>query len=118
MTDDLDKLEAIARRATPGPWELDDDGRCAAVLTADGFGVAMSFSFANVRTAIAHGRDDSLCTAQYIAAFSPDVVLRLIARLRALEPCSYCKHAEREHHHQDGWTECAVARCDCGVVGR
>jgi hypothetical protein len=82
---DLDRLEQLARAATPGPWQVDRvnhdgcarvcDGTCLgshadcdAIVTADGFDHL--------------GANDS--NPDYIAAASPDVVLSLLAELRKL----------------------------------
>lgn len=74
---DLDALEARARAATPGRWLLPfDDGALVAAdrprdsllsVDKDGMGVV-----------------DRRADAEHIAGLSPDVVLALVAELRAL----------------------------------
>lgn len=103
MSDDLDRLEALARAAIPGPWRCDveagdewyfSQGQC--VIRPAGADYE----------SIMVGSDDEydLPTAAYIAAVSPDVVMGLIERLRRLEcdhrylapdaagvaPCAFC----------------------------
>lgn len=76
---DLDKLEALAKAATAGPWRLyrQPPGTVGVVNRNDetGRAVAASSSDAN---------------ASYIAAMSPDVALAMIARLRAAPTCETC----------------------------
>lgn len=66
MTLDLDKLEALAKAATPGPWQV-PPGALSTVTSAD-------------RPLLIDG--GTLNDAQYIAALSPDVALKLIALAR------------------------------------
>lgn len=84
---DIDKLEALARAATPGPWTASDYG------TYDGKGEAWYVDTPDDRADIAsdeggvkpnhwdanRGRRDM----QFIAAANPKVVLALIAEVRA-----------------------------------
>lgn len=89
MIDDLDKLEAIAKAAQEdvgGDWVVDrmttEECEADGVPARDGHGYW-----------IMCGHDDSVLgdgamlhsSAEHIAAFSPDVVLRLIARVRVAE---------------------------------
>lgn len=78
MSDPLDKIESLARAATPGPWEPHEahdiwmvrrrGGPCYVAQTgSDG--------------------DLSPCDARYIAALSPDVVLGLLEEVRRLRAC-------------------------------
>jgi hypothetical protein len=92
MTLNLDDLGAVARAATPGPWEAEpylymaDDDRVRVTSPSDGplFNLAEGVEPVN---------------ASHIATFDPPTVLALIARLR---------DAERE---RDG------ARWAAGIVG-
>ena len=92
MTLNLDDLEAVARAATPGPWEAEpylytaDDDRVRVTSPSDGplFNLAEGVEPVN---------------ASHIAAFDPPTVRALITRLR---------EAERE---RDG------ARWAAGIVG-
>ncbi len=72
MSIDLDKLHDIASSATqPGPWSRNENDRGeSTVVDADGMWVA------KVGAAAAD--------ATFIAACSPDVILSLIAEVRAL----------------------------------
>ena len=73
MTIDLDALEALAKAATPGPWEDDmlynvresNDSKCVVVVTKT---CTERFPTPN--------------DAAYIAAANPAVVLELVAELR------------------------------------
>lgn len=72
MSVDLDKLEQLARAATPGPWEA--RGGTHQVVAGQG-----------------EGRDGVVATAReysdvdFIAAANPAAVLELVQRLRAAE---------------------------------
>jgi hypothetical protein len=93
---DLDKLERLARAATPGPWrqrEQRDDGSTLASYEQGCF----------VESPNMAGED-----AAYIAAANPSVVLALIERLRRLGEvrnilfrfaCADAAHAERPCPH-------------------
>lgn len=92
----LDRLEQLARDATPGPWV---QRRISGLPTrwidqaqADGLCVA---------TAVwRHWRDANTteANAAYLAAASPDVVLKLIAVAR-------CARDLREAQRPEGWRE-------------
>ena len=66
----LDALEALARAATPGPWEA--HGHEVMRPHPDG-----AYTIAEAM--------DSRADAAYLAALSPEVVLALVARLRIAE---------------------------------
>ena len=78
MTLNLDDLEAVARAATPGPWEAEpylytaDDDRVRVTSPSDGplFNLAEGVEPVN---------------ASHIAAFDPPTVLALITRIREAE---------------------------------
>jgi hypothetical protein len=73
---DLDELERLAREATPGPWRADQE-----------FGYVHPSNDRNVLVCTFHDelvRDTDGADAAYIAAVSPDVVLALVAEIRAL----------------------------------
>jgi len=79
---DLDKLEQLAKAATPGPWRWnDDDGSLGTSHDEGTHYVSVAFgeptAEGNHRIII----DDR--GAAYISAASPDVVLKLIAVARA-----------------------------------
>lgn len=74
MTIDLDKLEQLARAATPGPYQYRDD------TSAQHLGSTVE----NEARAIV-AMHTSLEDAAYIAAANPAVVLELVQRLRAAE---------------------------------
>lgn len=87
MTVDLDALEAAAKAATPGPWEAQR------YCPADGSEAWRIFlrGHENPRT---NSRDCywSEADAKHIAAASPTVVLKLVARVR-----------EAERRDEDDW---------------
>jgi hypothetical protein len=88
MTDDLDKLEAIAKEAQekdPGPWIAVSGGKYSDDCLTISRGSPVDPT--DVATEIPW-----VVTAAHIATFSPDVVLRLIARIRQQD----AKLAEQE----------------------
>jgi hypothetical protein len=115
---DLDHLESLARAATPGPWRI--DGRHD---YGDGspYGIDCIENESGARIVIAdcgvyppHG-----ATAEYIAALSPDVVLKLIAdQRRFLAACNRtCDETDWcpvcEHHPSSGhFRDCPLAAPD------
>ena len=73
MPVDLDDLEAKARAALPGPWEVadvDPDGLTCSIISPS--------EELDVIPRAPHDDD-----AHYIAAASPDVILRLVAVAKA-----------------------------------
>jgi len=87
MTVDLDKLEALARAATSGPWCLCiEDGKCWGVYqgSKDGDWSSMVDAERIVETDSGVYPPD-MPTAAYIAACSPSTILALIERLRLLD---------------------------------
>lgn len=90
MTLDLDALEAAARAATPGPWvasggalpcKPDDTRRCKDHDTDEPHIGVYFINTPRYSAATELDRNDAL----YVDAASPDVVLTLVARLRAAE---------------------------------
>lgn len=85
----LDELEALARRATPGPWWIDSHGHTL-TSQADDFLTVVQFDHKD-RESVRHKDTGNLSAwrndndASYIATFGPDTTLRLIARIRELE---------------------------------
>jgi hypothetical protein len=77
--DELARLEAVARAATPGPWEhvVGSDGDF--VEGADGGAVA-TFAYCYPECAIGLDADN----AAHIATFDPPTVLALLVELRDL----------------------------------
>jgi hypothetical protein len=86
LTDNLDNLEAIAKAAQekePGEWLYDDRNE----LIVHRIGDWHHDSIVSGQP-VNWGNSGISCydeVARHIAAFSPDVVLRLIARVRQLE---------------------------------
>ena len=78
MSIDLDKLEQLARAATPGPWSAEGDG----AITWRGSTTSLAGCVAKV-TDPSHpsAKND----AAFIAAANPAAVLELVQRLRAAE---------------------------------
>ena len=82
--DDLDALEALARQATPGPWQALSTGVRGGnhwYIVDDG--AALAYATKN------DGDPDDKCqeNAEYIAAANPSAVLTLIADLRRAQEC-------------------------------
>lgn len=84
MKIDLDKMEAIARKGTPGDWRWDPDD-CSFGSLQDERSHYVTVAFAapcgNENSSIVIDEGD----AEHIATFSPDVVIAMIARIRELE---------------------------------
>ena len=76
VNDDLDALEALAKGATPGPWEAARNDSLQPANALDVWGRAGSNLVAS---------DVEADDGRFIAAASPDVVLDLIAEVRRLE---------------------------------
>jgi hypothetical protein len=104
MTDEqLDSLEAVARNATPGPWNA--VGQC--VADSD------RYVLANCNTNFSKGQVVS--NAAYIAAANPAAVLELIAMVRSLQnerdylaehrPVRYCPTLQK-------WETCDLPNFD------
>ena len=82
MADDLTNLEKLARAATPGgPWaaiKASGDYLCTAPPEASDSKLLARFYHSEPGI-------DTAPLARYIAALSPDVLLRLLERLRRAE---------------------------------
>lgn len=74
MTIDLDRLEAVAKAATPGPWNP-SPGRALVVSRVD-------ISEPVICNCLSEQFAQAPKDAAFIAAVSPDVVLELVAELR------------------------------------
>src|SRR3990167_4698406 len=80
----LDRLEANAEKATPGPWYQVDDGGS---VSADGYDIgaggpdAMDGPHIAYMEPLDEGRDN----ARYLAALDPATLLALVAVARAAE---------------------------------
>ena len=79
----LDELERLARAATPGPWHVQDSNSWRRIGTdrIDGAVVCPINQRHDGHPDLGARRDD----LDYIAACSPDVVLKLIETLRAAD---------------------------------
>lgn len=75
MPNDLDKLEALARAATPGEWIADG----VDIRTCDGWMIGQAWFGREQST------KDDLCNAAYIATANPAAILALIKRVRVAE---------------------------------
>jgi len=84
---DLDALEATARAATPGPWELDGMGEDEPEINywAHLFIGTVNPNESGSHEIIATSEDRHGPNAKHIAAFDPPTVLTLITRLREAE---------------------------------
>jgi hypothetical protein len=81
--DELSKLETIAKAATPGEWRWDpDDGSLGSLQDERSHYVTVAYARDSGGPIIGSVIDIGKNDAEHIAAFSPDVVLRLIAELR------------------------------------
>ena len=78
MTLNLDDLEAVARAATPGPWEAEPY-----LYTADDDWVRVTSPSDGPLFNLAEGVEP--VNASHIAAFDPPTVLALITRIREAE---------------------------------
>jgi hypothetical protein len=80
-TEDLDRLEALAKAATPGPWRVSEDD-----LTHPGSGCDIDADGGRVASDCCgyQGGITNMDDGEYIAAASPDVTLELIATIRSL----------------------------------
>ena len=81
---DLDRIEKLAREATPGAWAYDDTGSDRFVTRAED----MEHEGGRLQIAIMPGwdreyRKEEAANATYIASVSPSVVLKLVAVARA-----------------------------------
>lgn len=95
MNLDLDKLEAAARAATPGPWEW--DGR--RVDPDDGYVHIPECSYIVGLISLAGHYEGYQEDCDFIAATSPDVVLELVRRLRAAE----ANEARYQYLRDEAW---------------
>lgn len=73
--DDIKRLRSLANAATPGPWEY-------RALPDGAHGVAHPHGWVDVVIGVGESQAPD---TRYIAAVSPDVLLRLIERLEAAE---------------------------------
>ncbi len=116
MTVDLDKLEALAKAATPGPWyprATDDDHWMNArfVSTKAGAGwqhdnrrlmspdenvsdEVVAITLLQMPALACHASEQWDETTEYIAALSPDVALALVAEVRELRKALAASRAE------------------------
>ena len=88
---DLDRLEKLAREATPGPWEweppskdawpLGDESLVTSWNEADGYQKSVVSGWGHDASGTSASDEDRA----YIAAANPSVVLDLIARVRTAE---------------------------------
>lgn len=81
MTLDLDALEAIAREATPGPWEEGSNRP----FSRDLQGIFASHEKRYVLKADFDQQPENPADANHIATFDPPTVLALITRVREAE---------------------------------
>lgn len=89
MNIDLDKLEQVASKATPGPWRH---------RATDG-GWSGVFEQSSAKAPICQLGFNHPANADFIAALSPDVVLELVRRLRAAEQDAKRYRGLRDYMH-------------------
>lgn len=94
---DIEKLEELAKDATPGPWWIDSHGH--AMVEQNNFEVVFTHDD-SLRPAVRHQSTGNLshwrndCDATYIASINPSVLLELIAHIRSIESDRDALHAE------------------------
>lgn len=79
---DLDKMEALARAATPGPWELNRHGAVIGGPVQQYANGKSQNQLAMATVADWMRLDEMACNAAHIAATNPAAVLELIALAR------------------------------------
>lgn len=99
--DDLDRLEQIAKAATPGPWKATGlEYGCFYILTDDESGmVADDAPDAEAALARARGYGQGLpmeANAAHIAAFHPETAQQLITALRTAREARETAERERD----------------------
>jgi hypothetical protein len=129
MTIDLEKLETLAKAATPGPWAVDEE-----CLADRGRLYVAKGSPGNLRGRILEVfmnclvRDEGRArNAAIIAAANPAAILELCAEVRRLRESvdkllahcpdpecftcgeAVCPHGEPLHFHHDGCPSCCEA---------
>jgi hypothetical protein len=102
---DLDRLEELAKAATPGPW-LNIDGGIEAYVNGNSWSIVHD----DEEEYILPSRTD----AAYIAAASPDVVLDLIARARQGERVEKAARAfiEADALYNETWATADARHAD------
>lgn len=99
----LEDLKAKAKAATPGPWRAGGTGAVICDTELD------SVHFPVIADLHHNDRDHVEQNQAYIAAASPDVVLKLIERIEMLE-ARKCSHGD---YRMYGTTDCDNAlKCD------
>ncbi len=86
MSIDIKAARAAIAAATPGPWEVEDDGDWASIESSDGFAIAYTAEHKSMHTIRAQGRSNSLRDAEFIslARTALPAAIDEIERLRAL----------------------------------
>ena len=80
---DMDRIEALAKAATPGPYEADPLGTVGSVDLASGFPLAQCFQLqAGSGKVVAADNEQRRHNARFFAARDPATVLALVARAR------------------------------------
>lgn len=92
MTDELDRLEALARAATPGEWAaylggIKSNPTVGAVVSGKASHICLLSCSREYRDRARRTREQSRADASFIAAANPASILRLIDRVRELEEC-------------------------------
>lgn len=105
---DINELEALARKATPGPWMLDGMGEDEPEINywAHRFIGTAEPNESGTHEIIATSEDGHGANAEYIAAADPPTVLALIADLRRAQECiskvqADCKSAQNQPGYGD-----------------
>ena len=92
----LDEIEALALKATPGPWLLTESGATVYALNAYGsnrFWASVEYGWDDRNTRVAS--DEASANAEHIAAVHPQAVLALIATVRAERQRADAAYEER-----------------------
>ena len=107
--DERDALRALARAATPGPWEVFDPRQSITVIATDTKYGAISICTVSINTRHDEGRHNR----DYIAACSPDRIIALLDRIEAMELVIVAaSHALRSYQYGNGSPELAQSAAD------
>jgi hypothetical protein len=112
MTIDLDRLEELAKSATPGPWVAEvDDWNCSVILDDDQPGTAY------IAERLTQGKSEGEADAEFIAALDPTTILALITEVRRLRETVGLLHgwedrAKKAEAERDGWASRMVEFVD------
>jgi hypothetical protein len=112
----LAELKAVALAATPGPWHVEDDDRPGMswnrhIMSAPNKAVCFM--------AHSNGRDDARdnSTARHIAAFNPEVALKLITAVEAARPAMEAMEEAITYTSSPVWSPSLTKECESALSG-